>query len=239
VSFDRVAEIYDKTRSLPHEVMAQLIETLTKDLQGRREILDLGVGTGRFAQPLQNAGFKVVGIDISRKMMSKAKERDVKNLLFADARFVPFRDKVFDVTISVHVLHLISEWQKVLGEVCRVTRDTMVSLYYARKDPVREAYYRLLKQYGYERRDIGKSEQDLRDFVTPAESLFVCSFDRYADDRLTNLEQRTSSSQWKIPDDVNHEVVQKLKLEFAGRTYKQELYISIWEIESLNKYTQR
>jgi hypothetical protein len=115
----------------------------------------------------------------------------------------------------------------------------MVSLYYTRKDPVREAYYRILKQYGYERRDPGKSEQDLRDMVIPAKSLFVCSYDRPANDRLTNLEQRTSSSQWKIPENVNQEIVQKLKLEFAGTTYKQELHVSIWEIESLKKHVAK
>jgi ubiquinone/menaquinone biosynthesis C-methylase UbiE len=239
MSFDRVAEIYDKTRGLPSEVMERLIETLTKELQGHKEILDLGVGTGRFAQPLQDAGFQVVGIDISKKMMSKAKEKDVENLLFADARLIPFRDKVFDVTISIHVLHLISEWQKVIREICRVTRDNMLSLYYAHKDPVREAYHRLLKLYGYERRDLGKSEQDLRDLVTPAKSLFVCSYDRLANDRLTNLEQRTSSSQWKIPENVNHEIVQKLRQEFAGTAYKQDLRVSIWEIESLKKHASK
>jgi ubiquinone/menaquinone biosynthesis C-methylase UbiE len=169
-------------------------------------------------------------------MMGKAREKDVENLLFADARSIPFKDKIFDVTISVHVLHLISEWQKVLGELCRVTRDVMLSLYYAHRDPVRETYHHLLKLYGYEQRDLGRSEQDLRDLVTPAKSLFVCSYDRLANERLENLEQRTSSSQWKIPEDVNHEIVQKLKLGLAGTTYRQELYVSIWDIESLKNH---
>ena len=72
------------------------------------------MGTGRLAEPLQNAGFEIVGIDISKKMMSKAREKGVQNLVIADARFIPFKDKSFDVTISVHVLHLISEWKKAL-----------------------------------------------------------------------------------------------------------------------------
>lgn len=105
-----MAEIYDKTRSLPNEVMARLIATLTAQLNKYKEILDLGIGTGRFAEPLQKAGFRVVGVDISRKMVSKAKEKDVQDLFLADARHIPFKDKTFDVTISVHLLHLISEW---------------------------------------------------------------------------------------------------------------------------------
>jgi len=239
ISFDRVAEIYDRTRSLPNEVMTRLIEALTTELHGYKEILDLGVGTGRFAEPLQKAGFKVVGIDISKRMISKAEEKDVKNLLLADARSIPFRDKSFDVTISVHLLHLISEWRKTLGEVCRVSRHAMLSLYYSQKDPVREAYYHLLEQYGYERRYPGKSEQELRDLITPTKSLFVCSYDTLADDRLINLQQGTSSSQWEIPEHVNLEVVEQLKTEFAGKTFRQDLYLSVWETGYLKIYAEK
>jgi len=238
ISFDRVAEIYDKTRSLPDEVMKELVKTLSAELKDFTEIFDVGVGTGRFAEPLQKAGFEVVGVDISRKMVSKAREKSVRNLLFADARFIPFRDKSFDVAISVHVLHLISEWKKTLREVCRVTRHAMFSLYYARQDPVQEAYHRMLKQYGYERHHRGKSEQDLKDVISPTRSLFVTSYDVFADDRLINLQQRTSSSQWEIPEHLNLSVVEQLKKEFAGKIFRQDLYLQAWEIDSLKVFAE-
>jgi SAM-dependent methyltransferase len=195
--------------------------------------LDLGVGTGRFSEPLQKIGFEVTGIDLSRKMTSKAKEKNVKDLLLADARSIPFKDKIFDAAISVHLLHLVKEWQKTLAEVCRVTRHAMLSLYYARKDPVREEYDLLLEPYGFERHRPGKSEQDLRDVVTPTKTVFVCSYYTSTDDRITNLQQGTSSSQWEIPERVNLEVVRKLKMEFAGKTFRQDLYFSVWQIDSL------
>jgi ubiquinone/menaquinone biosynthesis C-methylase UbiE len=233
-----VAEIYDKTRSLPNEVMKRLIKTLSFELKNCTKILDVGVGTGRLAEPLQKTGFEVVGIDISRRMMSKAKEKGLQDLLLADARFIPFKDKTFDVAISVHVLHLISEWKKTLREVCRVTRHAMFSLYNARKDPVREAYYRMLKQYGYERRYPGKSEQDLKDLITPTKSLFVTSYDIFADDRLINLQQGTSSSQWEVPEHLNVKVVEQLKTEFAGEIFRQDLYLQAWEIDSLRVFAE-
>jgi SAM-dependent methyltransferase len=197
--------------------MKRLVKTLSSELKDCAKILDVGVGTGRLAEPLQNAGFEVVGIDISKKMMSKAREKGVQNLLIADARFIPFKNKSFDVTISVHVLHLISEWKKTLREMCRVTRHAMFSLHDAREDPVREAYYQLLKQHGYERHYLGRSEQDLKDLISPTESLFVISYDAPADDCLTNLKQGTSSSQWEVPEHLNLRVVEQLKKEFAGR----------------------
>lgn len=233
VSFDRVAEVYDKTRALPSNVMARLIETMTVELKGCEAVLDVGVGTGRFAKPLQDAGFSVVGVDISRKMMSKAKEKGVKNLIFADVRSVPFRDKIFDVTVAVHILHLVAEWQKVLGEICRVSRHAMVSLYTGSGDPVREAYHELLKQQGYERIHRGKSEQDLRDVIEPTKSLLVASYETSADETLANLRRREHSSNWDIPEDVNLRVLDTLKDEFAGKTFREELYLSLWQVDSL------
>jgi len=218
--------------------MKRLIKTLSFELKDCTKILDVGVGTGRLAEPLQKAGFEVVGIDISRRMMSKAKEKGLQDLLLADARFIPFKDKTFDVAISVHVLHLISEWKKTLREVCRVSRHAMFSLYNARKDPVREAYYRMLKQYGYERRYPGKSEQDLKDLITPTKSLFVTSYDIFADDRLINLQQGTSSSQWEVPEHLNVKVVEQLKTEFAGEIFRQDLYLQAWEIDFLRVFAE-
>jgi ubiquinone/menaquinone biosynthesis C-methylase UbiE len=160
-------------------------------------------------------------------------------LLLADARSIPFKDKTFDATVSVHLLHLIKEWQKALAEVCRVTRHALLSLCDACKDPVREKYDLLLKTYGFERRRPGKSEQDLKDVITPTKTVFVCSYHTSADDRITNLQQRTSSSQWEIPEQVNLEVVHKLKMEFAGKTFRQDLYFSVWEIDSLKACVEK
>lgn len=217
--------------------MKGLIRTLSVELKDCRKILDVGVGTGRLAEPLQNAGFEVVGIDISRKMAGKAREKGVKQLLLADARFLPFKPKIFDAAICVHVLHLISEWKRVLQEIYQVSRFAMFSLYDAHKNPVREAYGRLLQHYGYERHRVGISERELEDLSNLAKSLFVSSYDVYADDSLSSLEQRASSSQWEIPGDVNFKIVEELKTKFAGKIFKQELYLLVWDINSLKIYT--
>lgn len=216
--------------------MKRLIDAWVLELKPYVKVLEIGVGTGRFAQPLQNAGFEIVGIDISRKMAAKAKEKDVEQLLLVDARCLPFKTMIFDATISVHVLHLIAEWKKTLQEICRVTRYAMFSLGYGQKDPVREAYGNRLKEYGYERHRPGKSEQQLSELFCPAKSLFVTSYDVYADRSLTNLKERTSSSQWTIPEEVNSKVVDELKREFAGKVSRQDLYLLKWNMKSLKTY---
>jgi hypothetical protein len=45
--------------------------------------------------------------------------------------------------------------------------------------------------------------------------------------------ERNRSSQWEIPEDVNSEAVKRLKKMFAGKVFKQELYVSVWDIDSL------
>src|SRR5439155_4011909 len=68
LSFDRVATIYDETRSLAPRAMARLLAVLVDELH-RKLVLEIGVGTGRYAVPLQKSGIRVVGVDISRLMI--------------------------------------------------------------------------------------------------------------------------------------------------------------------------
>ena len=236
MSFDSVAEIYDKTRGPPKQVMKQLIETLVSELHGYKTILDVGVGTGRFAKPLQDSGLDLVGVDIAKKMITKAAERGVHNLLRGDACFLPLRDNSLDVSVCTHLLHLISGWKTALQEICRVTQRIMVSMSYVRKNPIRETYDRLLKGYGYESRRLGKGEWELKDLVRPSKSVFVASYDGSADERLTYLSQRAYSSQWQIPENVNKKVVDELKHQFAGKVFPQEIRILIWNVNDLRTY---
>ena len=236
ISFDSAAEIYDKTRGPPRQVMKQLIKTLADELCGYKTVIDVSVGTGRFAKPLQDCGLDVVGVDIAEKMMNKAVERGVGNLLLGDVCFLPFKDNSFDAVICIHLLHLISEWKMALREICRVTRKVMISMIYGGADPIWKAYDFLLRDYGYESRRLGKGEWELKDFVKPLKSVFVASYSRSADERLTYLSQRAYSSQWEIPEDVNKKVVDELKHRFSGKVFPKELHILVLNISDLKIY---
>lgn len=238
ISFDSAAEIYDETRGPPKQVMKQLVKTLASELHGYKAVLDVGVGTGRFAKPLQDSGLDIVGVDIAKKMINKAAERGVCHLLRGDACLLPFRDNSFDVSVCIHLLHLISEWKTALQEICRVTQRIMVSTSYVRRNPIREAYNRLLEGYGYESRRLGKGEWELKDSVRPSKSVFVASYDGSADERLAFLSQRAYSSQWQIPEDVNKKVVDELKHQFAGKVFPQEIRTLIWNVDDLKAYCE-
>lgn len=194
VSFDRVAEIFDRTRAFPEPVMRKLHTTLTNELSEYRAVLNAGVGTGRFAKPLQDSGFEVIGVDIARKMLEKAAEKGVGSLFLGDICSLHFKDKSFDATVCTSVLHLITEWRTALQEICRVTQEVMVSRYYAHKNPMREATSRLVKRFGYESR-LGKAEWELRSLVRSSRAVFAAFYEMKADEILTHLSQKAYSYQ--------------------------------------------
>jgi ubiquinone/menaquinone biosynthesis C-methylase UbiE len=125
VSFDPAADYYDRTRAVPDDVMAQLIPLLVGAIPGGDPCLEIGIGTGRIAIPLVEAGVRVVGVDISGDMLRKLVEKrggSWPQVAIADATRLPFPDAVFGSAVASHVLHLIPEWKNAVQEVLRVIR---------------------------------------------------------------------------------------------------------------------
>jgi ubiquinone/menaquinone biosynthesis C-methylase UbiE len=123
--YDSIAEEYDATRESATEGETT---ALVRSLSGCSSILDVGVGTGRFASPLAAAGFDVTGVDISRRMLMKAKAKGLDRLVLGDAYLLPFASKSFDAAVIVHVLHVVVDWVSVMKEIGRVTRGPVVSI---------------------------------------------------------------------------------------------------------------
>jgi len=131
-SFDRAAPFYDETRVLPRSAAAAVTALLAGELSGRGPCLEIGVGTGRIALPLAAEGVPMVGVDLSRPMMTvlvdKAGGRPPFPLLQADAVALPFPDDRFAAAVASHVFHLIPAWRDALTELARVLRRRGVIL---------------------------------------------------------------------------------------------------------------
>jgi SAM-dependent methyltransferase len=126
VNFDRAAGYYDATRALPVTTMAQLTGLLAAELAGRQPCMEIGVGTGRFALPLREAGIATAGTDISgamlRRLAANAAGGSPFPLAQADATRLPFAAGTFGSVLAVHVLHLIPDWRVAVDEAVRVLR---------------------------------------------------------------------------------------------------------------------
>jgi SAM-dependent methyltransferase len=132
ISFDRAAEYYDRTRALPDDAVADIVELLGGELAGRGRCLEVGVGTGRMALPLAGAGRAMAGVDISAAMVArlvaKAGGRAPFPIALGDATALPFRTDVFGGALCVHVLHLIADWRGAFDELLRVLGSGAVIL---------------------------------------------------------------------------------------------------------------
>ena len=93
-------------------------------------VLDVGCGVG--ATPVylvREHGCRVVGIDITPKMIERSSSRveraglsELIELRVADARVLPFEDDTFDAVICESVVVFLEDKQRALDEFVRVTR---------------------------------------------------------------------------------------------------------------------
>jgi SAM-dependent methyltransferase len=119
--FDRLSSVYDVTRT---PMDPAVLERLAGSLQraGVRQIAEVGVGTGRVALPLVERGLQVTGVDPSAGMLARARAKGAGRWVQGSAYQLPFRDRSFDATLFVHVLHVLEDPVRAVQEATPVSR---------------------------------------------------------------------------------------------------------------------
>ena len=236
--FDRVAGIYDKTRAVPPRLMGRLLSLLFDELRGKR-VLEVGVGTGRFAVPLQKSGVEIVGVDISPKMVELGLAKGLRDVAYADAARLPFAPRSFDVATTNHMLHLIPDWREALLEIARVTRESYFTIL-ERTDSkfnLQREYHEIVRAGGYDWKAPGLHERDLPDLVTPDVVMPVGPIHEVtpAESILAELERRDYSSQWEVPEALHREAMEALRSRWSGKEIARDLSTEIhfWRVDRL------
>lgn len=234
ISFDHSADLYDRSRALPTHTMKKIIEALYVEFKDYESILDVGAGTGRFVKLLQELGLEIVGIDISKKMLQKAVNKKVKNLILADALDLPFGDSAFGCSMSIRVLHLIKDWRSALKEIGRVTEKAFFSILYEwpQKTP-NSAYKNLLEENGHSLPSRTPGEWELREMIKPLKSRFITSYEIRADHIITYLKEKAFSYQLNVPENLHEKAMKELRREFAGVKYTNKVYVYKWDISEI------
>ncbi|TCL58951.1 methyltransferase family protein [Kineothrix alysoides] len=125
-AFNQQAPTYDIDMKGAHA--RNLYPALLKKLSNieYHTVLDLGCGTGAIIQAiLREAPDKeVYGIDISEKMLQKAKEKltGKATLTLGDSEHLPYQDSLFDVIYCNDSFHHYPHPEKVLAEAHRVLK---------------------------------------------------------------------------------------------------------------------
>jgi ubiquinone/menaquinone biosynthesis C-methylase UbiE len=116
--FDKYFKEYDKWYERNKFAYLSEIEALKKVVPKNGKGLEIGVGTGRFAQAL---GIPV-GIDPSEKMLEIAKERGIETVV-GKGENLPFDDNEFDFVLIVITLCFVDNPEQVVIESKRVLRN--------------------------------------------------------------------------------------------------------------------
>lgn len=125
--FESVAGDWEKIRKsyFDDRVTSLAIEKL---LPRRLIIADVGCGTGTLSFELARFAQQVIGIDLSKEMLRRARavanERAIVNVEFreGDALKLPLRPASVDAAFCVMVLHFLPEPERAITELCRITR---------------------------------------------------------------------------------------------------------------------
>lgn len=96
---------------------------------GLRSVLDVGTGTGVWADAFSKAKLQAEGVDVSREMLKIAAQHlpDIKFHL-ASAESLPFPDKSFDLVFMGLLLHETDNRANAMREAARVARKRVAIL---------------------------------------------------------------------------------------------------------------
>ncbi|HUT04575.1 MAG TPA: methyltransferase domain-containing protein [bacterium] len=127
--FDNVAGRYDDWYGGPVGRVYDRIEkravaeALGSSPKGRR-MLEIGCGTGHWAEFFSELGLEVFGVDLSLGMMRVAQSKGIVRARFAlaDASSLPFPSSSFDVGCAITTLEFVSDASVVLEELTRCVR---------------------------------------------------------------------------------------------------------------------
>jgi len=238
ISFDRAAEYYDETRGYPPGVAARIGEAL-RDAAGATpssRLLELGVGTGRVALPIveAGAGYHYTGIDLSARMMDvlRVKLREVPGaaervtLVEGDIMNLPFADGSFDAVLTTHVYHLVADRARVAAESARVLARPGVLLNGRDETPdgggrqeVMAAWDDILRASGWRRPDGGRHASNER--VADEWRRLGAMVDeiegpewettRTPAQEVASMAKRQWSGTWAVPDDIFDEAIARLR----------------------------
>lgn len=71
---------------------------------GRKKILSIGCGTGEMERHVAELGYQVTGLDTSRPMLKRARERGLAAVVQADAQALPFAADSVDVVLYMECI---------------------------------------------------------------------------------------------------------------------------------------
>lgn len=121
--YEKIGNEYNNIRLDAKNDRENVIEIIKKYVNTKNaRILDIGCGTGKYGEMMQENGYKVVGIDKSVTQINQAKQ--IIEAYEADATNIPFEDNSFDVCTMIIMIQQLSKEDRIKAfkEVHRILK---------------------------------------------------------------------------------------------------------------------
>lgn len=118
---DKIEKLRDPERIARYE-MDRLISLCLEGIEVAN-VLDVGTGSGVFAEAFVKQGLEVAGSDINPEMIAAAKEFvPAGRFTIAPAEKMPFEDQSFDLVFMANVFHEVDDQVGTLMEAKRIAK---------------------------------------------------------------------------------------------------------------------
>jgi len=124
--WDRLAPRYDRIVRVFGRGYPAIRERLTRDLAGRRRVLELAAGTGQFTLDLARVCRAVVATDLSPAMVealaARVRDAGLENVTTRTMNAYAISEEAgsFDAVVCGNALHVMETPERALGEIARV-----------------------------------------------------------------------------------------------------------------------
>jgi ubiquinone/menaquinone biosynthesis C-methylase UbiE len=127
--FNREIERLRDPERLARMEVERVVNLSLENLENTRTVLDIGVGSGVFAEAFAARGMQVSGVDVNPEMLPAA-QAFVPSGIFKEgtAEELPFADTAFDLSFMGLLLHETDDALAALKEAHRVTRNRLAVL---------------------------------------------------------------------------------------------------------------
>jgi len=258
--FDSIAPVYDETR---RAIDAETLSGVAGMLSAHHcwSVLEIGVGTGRVSVPLSKEGVMTSGVDVSRKMLERARSKGALDVVQADGSSTPFRERSFDAALLAHVFHIIENSEGVLLEGARVSKVGVFALVRKREDnralpsswggvgpgadgeERREWFRRLAEKYNWSwdrsrPRDWGRERRILESYppdelVQVSDLIDTSTFE----DRIERVNRRAYAFTSGMPEGMKEEIIAEMRRRAAqmpAQGPRHMIYqVAFWKSETL------
>ena len=122
-SYERIAARYEQERGGKGRAVA-IAEAILPWLVPASAVVDVGAGTGIISAALVDRGLRVIGVDISMGMTSRALDRLPGAVALGDAQFLPCGTQTMSAATFVWSLHHVGNPVAALREARRTVRSS-------------------------------------------------------------------------------------------------------------------